>query len=29
VLDDDTDPFMKASLTQRLSFRAVVVEDVA
>ena len=29
VLDDDLDPFMKASLAQRLSGRTVVVEDMA
>jgi peptide chain release factor 2 len=29
VLDDDLDPFMEASLAQRLSFRTVIVEDAA
>jgi hypothetical protein len=28
VLDGDLDPFMEASLAQRLSGRAVAVEDV-
>ena len=28
VLDGDLDPFMEASLAQRLSGRTVVVEDV-